>query len=306
MCSEVPAVNPAPPRYVLITAAMNEEAFIEHTIRAVMRQTVPPVKWVIVSDGSTDRTDAIVAGYARDLTYLQLVRREKGRSRSFDSQVDAINAGCVLLRNVAYDFIGNLDGDVSFDPDYFEVLLGRVAARDRLGLAGGWICERECGEFKPRRFNRATSVAHAVQMFRRQCFEDVGGYVPFKYGGPDWYACVMARLKGWDVTAFSDLLVRHHKPTLTAEGKLRGGMSQGLMDYSFGSSPYFEAFRCLTRTRRPLGVSYAVCRFAGFVSGYVTRERRPVSEEFVRYLRKEEKARFVGALRAPFVRSARN
>jgi poly-beta-1,6-N-acetyl-D-glucosamine synthase len=285
-------------RYVLVTAAMNEEAFIERTIESVVRQTVPPVKWVVVSDGSTDRTDAIVAGHCRRWPFIQLLRREKDRTRSFGSQVHAINAGCDLLRGVDYDCIGNVDADVSFAPTYFEALLGRLAANRRLGLAGGWICEENAdGRFEPRPFNRTSSVAHAVQFFRRRCFEDVGGYIPFKYGGPDWYACVTARQKGWGVTSFPDLPVWHHKPTLTAEGKLRGGFRQGRMDYSFGSSPYFETFRCLARAREPFGLRYSLCRLAGFVSGYLAREPRPVSKEFMQFLRNEEGLKLASALR---------
>jgi hypothetical protein len=291
------------PRYVLVTAARNEEAFIEHTLESIVRQTVRPVKWVVVSDGSTDRTDEIVARYARDCDYLQLLQRKKDGGRNFGSQVHAINAGCDLLQGVDYDFIGNVDADVSFDPDYFEVLMGRFAANPRLGLAGGWICEERDGRFAPRPFNRQASVAHAVQLFRRECFAEVGRYVPFKYGGPDWYACVSARLKGWEVRSFPDLHVRHHKPTLTAEGKLRGGFRQGQMDYSLGSSLPFEAFRCLARARRPYGVQYSLCRFAGFVSGYITRERRPVSEEFMQQLRREERLKLRHAVRHPFAPS---
>ena len=286
----------ARPRYVLVTAAMNEEAFIEYTIRSVIGQALPPVKWIIVSDGSTDRTDAIVASYARNCNYIQLMRRERDGGRSFGSQVLAINAGCDLLQRLDYDFIGNLDADVSFEPDYFEVLVGRFAAWRRLGLAGGWIWEDEGGQFSPRPVNRETSVPHAVQFFKRECFADVGGYVPFKYGGPDWYACVTARQKGWDMIAFSDLPVRHHKPTLAAEGRLGRGFRQGQMDYSLGSSLDFEAFRCLARVR-PYGVRYSLCRLAGFASGYLRKEPRPVSREFVRYLRREERLRLADTIR---------
>lgn len=280
-------------RYVLITPARNEEAFIENTIRSVISQTILPLKWVIVSDGSTDRTDEIAASYLKDHGFIQLLRREGDKLRNFGSQVDAINAGCKVMQGLQYDFIGNLDADVSFAREYYAQVLNKFMANDRLGLTGGYIFEKKGRDFVSRPFNRTTSVAHAVQLFRRKCFEDVGGYTPLKYGGSDAYAEVMARLKGWEVRSFSDLPVYHHKPTLTAEGKLNGGFREGRMDYSLGSSSVFELFRCLLRVQKPYGPVYAMYRFAGFVWGYLIREERPVSKDFIKYLRKEERRKLV-------------
>jgi glycosyltransferase involved in cell wall biosynthesis len=292
--------SPVHYRYVLITAARNEEAFIEKTIRSVINQTILPLKWVIVSDGSIDRTDRIVEGYLNNHKFIHLLKQHGDDRRNFGSQVRAINAGYEKIRDLDYDFIGNLDADVSFREDYYQRVLERLAADSRLGLTGGYIFEERNGAFMPRRFNRTTSVAHAVQLFKRNCYEDVGGYVPLKYGGPDWYAEVTARLKGWNVKSFPDLPVYHHKPTLTAEGKLKGGFRQGRMDYSFGSSPFFEIFRCLRRVRKPYGLLYSLCRFGGFLWGYLVLEKRPVSKDFIKYLRKEQRRKLFNAALHPF------
>lgn len=274
--------------YVLITPARNEEAYIEKTIQAVISQTILPEKWVIVSDGSTDRTEEIVTSYLNNYSFIYLLRREGDKQRNFGSQVRAISAGCEKLKGIEYSFIGNLDADVSFQPDYYEIILKRFDARPTLGLAGGYIYEERNGKFIARPLNRPTSVAHAVQLFRKNCYADIGGYMALKYGGPDSHAEVTARLKGWEVEAFTDLPAYHHKPTLTAEGKLKGGFRQGRMDYSLGSSPIFELFRCIRRIRRPYGFLYALYRLTGFILGYLIREKRPVSKEFIKQLRKEE------------------
>src|SRR5277367_1341782 len=167
-------------QYVLVTAAYNEEALIEATIQAVAAQTVPPARWVIVSDGSTDRTDEIVQRYALENPWIHLHRIVEDHPRNFAAQVYAINAGMAQLQGVDYDFIGNLDADVTMRPEYFERLLARFQQDQQLGLAGGAIHEKASdGQFRARLTNSPTSVAHACQLFRREWFSAVGGgYVP--------------------------------------------------------------------------------------------------------------------------------
>src|ERR1035437_10266390 len=218
------------PRYVLATAAYNEEAYIEATIRSVIAQTAPPLKWVIVSDGSTDHTDEIVRSYAESYPFIQLHRITEEHPRDFSAQVLAINTGLSKLEALDFDFIGNLDADITLEPEYFEMLLGRFAADSRLGLAGGFVCEKSGDAFKPRITNSVRSVAHAVQLFRRECMRELGGYLALPYGGPDWHAEVTVRMNGWKVQAFSDLPVYHQRKTGTSGGLLRYSYRQGHMD----------------------------------------------------------------------------
>ena len=154
------------------------------TIQSVISQTVPPSKWIIVSDASTDRTDEIVQHYQDRYPYVQLMRITEEHPRNFAAQVYAINAGCRELMNLDFDFIGNLDADVTFAPCYFERVLDRFVADPELGLTGGWIFESRHGQYRSRSCNRAWSVAHAVQFFRRACFEQVGGYVALNTAVP--------------------------------------------------------------------------------------------------------------------------
>ncbi len=282
--------------YVLITPAKNEDAYIEKTIQSVISQTIPPLKWIIVSDGSTDRTDAIVESYLENNPFMVLLKKKGDVQRNFGSQVRAFNVGYEKVKGLEYDYIGNLDADVSFQPDYYEVILRRFRERPRLGIGGGYIYEEQGGKFASRSGNRTYSVAHAVQLLRRSCFEDIGGYVPLKHGGSDSYAEVMARMKEWEVQAFTDLPVYHHKPTLTAEGKLKGAFRQGRMDYSLGGSPFFEIFKCLSRINvKPYGL-YLACRFIGFISGYFELEEKSVAKDFMKHLRQEQSQKIVDVL----------
>src|SRR5690242_17159020 len=122
--------------YVLVTPARNESAFIELTLKSVVAQTVRPLRWIVVSDGSTDGTDEIVQEYAREHDWIELVRAPERTERHFAGKVHAFNAGYARVKDLVYDIIGNLDADISFDPEYFGFLLGKFAENRALGVAG--------------------------------------------------------------------------------------------------------------------------------------------------------------------------
>src|SRR5204862_6101093 len=124
------------PRYVLVTPARNEVAFIEKTLESVVAQTIRPVKWVIVSDGSTDGTDEVVRRFAAQHDWIELVNLPDRVERNFAGKVSAVKAGQASVRELQYDAIGNLDADISFDKDYFSFLLQKLAEDPRLGLVG--------------------------------------------------------------------------------------------------------------------------------------------------------------------------
>lgn len=272
--------------YVLITAARNEEAYIEKTIKSIINQTMLPEKWVIVSDGSTDCTDEIVNEYAKVYDFIKLLHINREGKRNFGAMADAFNEGSKMLKQIRYEFIGSLDADISFEPDYYERVLEKFQMNIRLGLAGGFIYEKYKGEFKSRRFNSLSSVPHAIQLFRRECYESFGGYIPLKYGGTDWCAEVMARMKGWHVEVFPELRVFHHRHTSATSPK--DSFRQGLKDYSIGSHPLFEVFKCIYRIKGKIFLISASLRMVGFLWGYMKIEKRIVSDKFIKYLRKEQ------------------
>jgi poly-beta-1,6-N-acetyl-D-glucosamine synthase len=275
-------------KYVLVTAARNEERYIELTIRSVISQTVKPAKWVIVSDGSTDLTDEIVKKYSAIEKFIQLIRVDDSEKRNFRSQVFAINTGYVHLAGEKFQYIGNLDADISFGARYFQILLGKMVENSDLGLCGGTIYERNKGVFAPRKFNSPKCVPHAVQFFRRECFEQIGGYLPLKYGGPDTHAEVFARMKGWRVELLGELPAYHHRATSSYEGFVRAAFRQGKMDYSLGNHPLFEFFKWVNRIREKPYFLHTLIHMMGYVSGFWEKEERLVSKDFVRYLHKEQ------------------
>jgi biofilm PGA synthesis N-glycosyltransferase PgaC len=279
--------------YVLITAAWNEEEFIEEPLRAIVAQTVRPEQYVVVSDGSTDRTDAIVQEYSARYPFIQLHRIPKRHERSFAAQVDAINVGYEQLRDLKFDFVGNVDADISMNPDYFERLLAEYDSSPRLGLSGGTIFDKKGNTFIERRLNRVHSVMHGVQLFRRECFDLIGGYTRLPHGSPDWHAEVSLRMHGWEVRSIPTLQAFQHRPTGRGGSIVWYSYRQGLADYALGTHPLFE----LAKVARRIPYGYwginALAELTGFIHAYWRRDPRAVSDDFVRFLRKEQLGRLL-------------
>jgi biofilm PGA synthesis N-glycosyltransferase PgaC len=285
------AISGGGPGYALVTAAYNEREHIEKTLKSVTAQTILPRKWVVVSDGSNDGTDDVVREYAASRPFIELVRRERSHGHNFASKVYAFHLGVKRVLDMPVDFVGNLDADVSFAPSYFAELFKKFECDPGLGIAGGAICERDGEEYRPRRNNRIDSVAGAVQMFRRQCYEAMGAFLPLRNGGEDWCAQIMARMNGWRVETFTDLEVRHHRPSGATAGAVGHWFRQGLMDYSLGSALVFELCRVCWRAQEYPVVIGAAARFGGYVWACCRREGRIVPDDVVGYLRQEESTR---------------
>ena len=196
--------------FVLVTAAHNEERCVGETLRAVCAQTALPALWVIVDDGSSDQTAAIVAGYAARHPFIRLLRHGRGGGRNFCAKVHAVTAGVAACVGVPHAYLGILDADVSFEPDYFERLVKHFEARPCLGVGGGAVFDVVGSRTIPLSTN-PSNVSGAVQFFRRACYDDIGGFVPIQTGGEDTVALVMAKARGWEVQSFPDLPVLHHK-----------------------------------------------------------------------------------------------
>lgn len=279
--------------YVLITSAYNEQDYLPSTIDAVLGQKVLPQEWVIVNDGSTDRTDAIIKEYAAKYPFIKYRRIEKeNRNVGFASKVHALNEAARVVAQSSYEFLGNLDADITFESrDYFWKLMERFHANPTLGISGGSVFELTNGKFKVRAFNNDDSVAGAVQFFRRKCFEEIGGLQPIDVGGEDWIAEICARAKGWYVNTASELIVYHHKKGNDVRGGAREGIREGKMDYLVGSHPLFEVLKCARRVTEKPYLIKATIRGTTFFLLTITGHERFVTKEIMEQLRKEQKTR---------------
>ncbi len=286
--------------YVLVTPARNEEEHIEKTIRAVVSQTVQPKKWIIVSDGSTDRTDEIVGRFLEGNPWMELVRMPERKERHFAGKVHCFNTGFERVRGTDYDVIGNLDADITFEADYFMFLLGRFAENPRLGVAGTPFVE---GNSETYNYNYANieHVSGACQLFRRECFEDIGGYIPIKGGGIDWTAVTTARMKGWKTRTFTEKTCYHHRPIGTAENsRLMSSFHHGKKDYYLGGHPVWEIFRSVFQMKSRPYILGGLFLFLGYAWGAISRMDRPIPRDLMRFHRGEQMERLKNILFGTF------
>jgi glycosyltransferase involved in cell wall biosynthesis len=275
--------------YALITPARNEGAFVESTIKSVIAQTVLPERWIIVNDGSTDRTEEIVLKYSECFPWIELLQMPSHSDHDYSAKAKCFNAALRKLEGMKVDAIANIDADIAFEPDFFEFLLNQFNRFSKLGLVGAPMREANYDSAEDALFNE-TDVFGACQLFRRECLEDIGGYAPSKEGGIDWIAVRTARMKGWATRSFVEKRFFHYRAmgTAAASSRWHSVLKYGRKDYLLGNHPLWQLFRVLYQmTRRPYLVKGALL-FAGYSWALLTRVERPISAELLRFNRREQ------------------
>lgn len=290
--------------YALITPAWNEERHLPALIQSVIAQTIRPLRWVIVSDGSTDRTDAIVQAASAEHGWIQLLRRERDANRHFAGKAQAVNAAYASLADLEFDLVGNLDADITLPHDFYEYLIRQFEADSRLGVAGAPFIEdaaRPSEHSYNHRFAELSHVSGACQFFRRRCFDEVGGYSAVRQGGIDWIAVTSARMRGWTTRTFTDRQALHHRAMGTADrGVLRARFHHGQKDYLVGGHPLFQLMRVVFQMRRSPVVLGGLCLMAGYVTAWLARQPNTVPAELRAFHRAEQLGRL--RRRMPFLR----
>lgn len=276
-------------KYVVISPARNEAAFIERSVQSVVAQTRLPLRYVVVSDGSTDGTDDIVRRYAATYPWIRLVRAPERRERHFAGKVHAFNAGLATVAGLDYDVIASLDADISLDPAHFAFLIEKLAGDPRLGLVGAPFRDRFAYDY---RFVSIEHVSGACQVFRRACFEDIGGYVPARAGGIDHIAVLTARMNGWKTRTFTDKPSVHHRDIGSAEHNvLAAKFRVGALDYRLGGHPLWEVARTAYQmSRQPFLVGGAAL-LAGYIWSALSGVERSISPQLLQFRRREQMER---------------
>src|SRR5688572_10939190 len=283
------------PRFVMITPARNEEANLERTIASMIAQTAHPLKWIIVNDGSTDSTAAIIDRFAAEHRWIERLDMPAHRDRSFAAKAHCVNAAWKKVVALDFEVIGNLDADVSFEPDYLEFLLQKFVEFPDLGVAGTPLRAEGGYDTSKDSFEGENYVAGPCQLFRRKCLEDIGGYVPNKAGGVDWIAVTTARMKGWKTRSFREKRYFHHRSFGTAErGPLSALYSYGEKDYYLGGSCVWEICRVAYRFAKPPVVFGGLALGLGFLSAAMRRVPKAVSPELMRFHRNEQMQKLRG------------
>ncbi len=282
-------------KYALITPAWNEESHLEEVLRSVEGQTLLPVRWVIVSDGSTDRTDELAQSYVRQFPWIRLLRLERSAVRHFAGKAHAVNAGFASLKEIDFDLVGNLDADITLPPDYYEFLLSKFNQMPDLGVAGTPFVE-DSGNPEAHSYRHALAnldhVSGACQLFRRRCFEQIGGYTPIKGGGIDWVAVTTARMRGWTTRTFVERTCTHHRAMGTADrNRVRARFRHGQEDYYVGNHPAWEIVRALFQMKNKPFVLGGLSLMVGYAWACLSRKANPIPQELRLFHRREQMER---------------
>jgi glycosyltransferase involved in cell wall biosynthesis len=277
--------------YIIITPAYNEAKFIANTIASVVSQTRRPLLWIIVDDGSTDQTAEIVKRYADAHSWIRYVHRLKVAGQSYySSNVYAIQEGLKHIKELNYDYLAILDADIELCQNYYEKIFEKFNKYPELGITTGTYLEKEGEKWIEARIDRR-STPKAIQVFHRECYEQCGGYIPFKYGGEDSGMEIMARMNGWQTWSFSDVVVNHLRPVGTGDERslLKARYRMGFTDYSLATHPLFMLFKCMKRAfwERPYIFS-SLSRLLGYINAYLTKEERQLPFEAKKYIRSEQ------------------
>ncbi|MCJ7644910.1 MAG: glycosyltransferase [Candidatus Aminicenantes bacterium] len=281
--------------YVLVTVAYNEEDTLGAVIDAVTSQTHLPLCWILVSDGSTDRTDALMEAAAVRWSFVRFIRLERDpeNARRLDkvtrAQARAMGVARELMKNLDYAFFGNLDADITFGPTYFETVIERCLKDPAIGIAGGGAYNViKDGTVSSRGFVKPDFVGGPVQLFRRRCLDEIGGYAP--YGHSDCVAVAKAKMKGWTVRCFPDLRAYHHgMPADTLREKVPVCFRMGQFDYIMGGQLSFELARAAARVfKRPYMIA-GLALLTGYIRAWARGEPIEVPRDELAFMREEQR-----------------
>ena len=278
--------------YIILTAARNEAEFIGRTIKTVTSQTILPIRWLILDDGSTDDTGAIARALVVGVPFVEVRSMPADSVRNFGSKASALNSGYEEVRHLDFDFVAILDADVALAPAYYEWVMEEFARSPALGLSGGMLWERMGRHVLPLSSNPRWSVSGPIQIFRRLCWEKIGGYLPLVRGGVDAVAEVMTRMHGWEVRAFPYIRALHLRPTGSAtDPRWVTRFRCGVKEYAYGTHPAFELVKAIYRTFEHPFIIGSFLRMAGYLWAFMRREPRPLPKHVLRFLREEQMRR---------------
>jgi biofilm PGA synthesis N-glycosyltransferase PgaC len=272
--------------YVLISPCRNESRYMRETLDTVLAQSVLPTKWVIVDDGSTDATPEILREYAEEYAWIQIVtRKDRGHRAVGPGVIDAFYTGYESITPSDYTFLCKLDLDLRLPPRYFEILIERMQANERLATCSGKAYVMENGQLEPERHGDDTSLG-MTKFYRTTCFQAIGGFVrEVMWDGIDNHLC---RMRGWIARSWDepDLRFIHLRPMGSSQDSIYvGRMRHGYGQYFMGTGLLFMAASALSRVNQKPYVVGSAAMLWGWIKAALQRKPRYENPDFRRFLR---------------------
>ena len=279
-------------KYVIITPVRDEEAYLHLTVESVIKQTLRPVEYILVNDGSKDRTGEIIEQYSQKYDWIRAIHRhDRGFRKWGGGIIEAFYDGFNALMCQDWEFMCKLDGDLSFEPTYFAEAIKKFQENPKIGIGGGVLYHYKNGR-KVLESHPKFHVRGGVKIYRRACWEDIGGL--WVGPGSDTVDEVKANMLGWTTMSFFDLHLIHHRPTGTSWGKLGGLVKDGKIDYVYGSHPAFLMAKALVRLFRSPFLLGSLALIYGYLKAYLQDIPRVDDPELIKYLRRQQLARLTG------------
>jgi poly-beta-1,6-N-acetyl-D-glucosamine synthase len=280
--------------YVVVSPVRNEEKYLTFTVNSMVAQSIRPVSWVIVNDGSKDETGRIAEEAAKSNSWIKVVNRpDRGFRKAGGGVVEAFYEGYNLVENQSWDYLVKLDGDVSFDADYFEKCFLQFEQDEHLGIAGGTICSKTGEVVEPEsKKDPRFHVRGATKIYRSDCWRGIGGLI--RAPGWDTLDEIKANMLGWTTYTLSHLNVIHYRPTGAAYGTWNDRVKSGLANYISGYHPLFMFLKCMRRMATQPYLVGGLGLLFGFAKGYLKRIPQVEDRALIRYLRKQQINRLIG------------
>lgn len=275
-------------KYLIITPVRDEAQFVEKTIASVTRQTIMPSEWIIVDDGSTDGTSEILDDWTGRYSWMRVVHRaNRGFRAAGGGVIEAFNCGYATIEGSSWEFIVKLDGDLSFEPTYFERCFARFESDPALGIGGGMVCYTDNAQLKEESVGDPPfHVRGATKIYRRACWDLINPLT--KAPGWDTIDEVKANMLGWATRTFRDLKIIQNKATGMADGQRRNWFKNGQANYVTGYHPLFMLGKCIKRAFRKPFLLESLALWAGFCSGYLQEMPQLQDRAVIRYLRQQQ------------------
>lgn len=276
------------PRYTVITPARNEEENLPHTIKSMAAQTILPVRWIIVNDGSTDATARIIEEAAAMHPWITpLHRPDRGFRKQGGGVIDTFYEGYTKIEDLEWDFLVKFDADLSFAPDFFQRCLAQFEQEPTLGIGGGLIChEAPDGLRAESAGDPPFHVRGATKIYRRSCWDTIGGLM--RAPGWDTIDEMKANMLGWTTRTFRDIPLRHHRFCGSADGTWKNYVKFGLSNYITGYHPIFMLLKSIKRLlQRPYLIG-SVGLLYGYARGVVQRTERVNDHALIGYVRRQQ------------------
>lgn len=279
-------------KYVIITPVRDEEAYLKKTVDSVISQSVRPTEYILVNDGSSDRTGKIIDKYCREHSWIRAIHRsDRGYRKWGGGIIEAFYAGFNALNCQDWDFMCKLDGDLSFDSGYFAGAIRKFEENPKIGIGGGVLYIYRNGQ-RILESHPKFHVRGGVKIYRRCCWAEIGGL--WVGPGSDTVDEVKANMLGWTTLSFDDLHLIHHRPTGASWGRWGGLVKEGRIDYVYGSHPAFLMAKALVRLlRRPYVIGSMALAY-GYIAAFFQRCPQVDDPQLIRYLRGQQLARLMG------------